>query len=115
MKDVSFKMRAILYIHLNSPHYFDPYDGTREMSLLSKDEFDKKFNLPSEKSYERAEKIKKLGWIPIHQFAGQYVGGNFVNIKIIPFYGILHPEAEYFIIFESQIREIMELEVVKKN
>ena len=115
MKDVSFKMRAIVYVHLKSPHYFDPYDGTREMSLLSKDEFDKKFNIPPEKSYERWEKIKKLGWMAIHQFAGQYVGGNYVSIKIKPFYGILHAESEYFIIDDSQISEIVELEVVKKE
>lgn len=106
-----FPIGTILQIDLDGPYYFDPYDGvggTREIDLLSKTEFDKKFDVNPEASYERAKKVRELGWIRVDRLIGECVGNRDKIIKIRLYYGIMEPGA-YLIIHESQIISMIEL------
>ncbi|MFA6256284.1 MAG: hypothetical protein WC606_03800 [Candidatus Absconditabacterales bacterium] len=109
----NFEIGTIILITLNGPYYFDPYDGMREVILMSKEEFDKKFDIPLKTNHERWAKIKKLGWTGTFHMIGQYVGGRPDQMKIKPFYGISHPDSEYFIISKSQIKTLVELKSIK--
>ena len=111
----NFDIGTIILIDLIGPHYFNPYDGRREIDLTSKAAFDKEFNVPNEVSPERGKRVQELGWIKIHHVIGKYVGGRPNVIKIMPFYGIMHFESEYFIIYENQIKNLVALQPVKKK
>ena len=110
MKIPNYSIGAIIYIELNDIYYFDSFNGVvevREVSLLSKNEFDKKFLLNPSPSPERANKIKEIGWIRAQKLVGEYVGSREGVIKIRPYYGIIN--AAYLIISDSQIKGLWEL------
>lgn len=109
-KQKEFSIGTILKIVLDGPHYFNAYDVSREIRLMSKKLFDKEFNISSLQGFAREGRIKELGWIEIpHTIVGKCVGSRQDCTKLKPFYGIMHWEAEYFLLSSGQITSIMEL------
>lgn len=113
-KDIlKFRINDHVILALKEQRYFDPTEGTREVELVSK--YHMKRNLGIEEMhYEKyADKVfKENKIIPIKMFAGTYVGSRNDIIKIKPYYGLLSPEARYFIVPAEHIQRIEKIECV---
>ena len=105
-----FSIDDKVMVVLKEQCYFDPWDQSREVSLLPKDAMQRQL-LELRKPEELTEQHKleeyiKKGIMEIKSFVGRYVGDRPGLIKVQPLYGLQHQYSEYFIIRENQIKEI---------
>lgn len=105
-----FSIDDKVMVVLKEQCYFDPWDQSREVSLLPKEAMQRQLlelRKPEELTDQhKLEEYIKKGMMEIKSFAGRYVGGRPGLIKVQPLYGLQHQFSEYFIIKENQIKEI---------
>ena len=61
----------------------------------------------------KAKLYLEKGIMELKAFAGIYVGDRGNVIKVKPFYGLVHPDSEYFILSHSQIKRVEKLNLRK--
>jgi len=105
-----FSIDDKVMVVLKEQCYFDPWDQSREVSLLPKGAMQRQLleirDPDGWTDKYTSERYMKKGIMEIKSFAGRYVGDRPGLIKVQPLYGLQHQFSEYFIIRENQIKEV---------
>lgn len=112
---LKFSLHDRIILALDEQRYFDPSEGTREVDLLSKEDMRRKLGIVdgfSETYINGVFRENKI--IPLKTLVGTYVGSRNNIIKILPYYGLSSPEAEYFIIPIEHIKNTSKIKLVEE-
>lgn len=106
-----FEPGALLKITLQGPLFFNPNDISREAMVLNKEQFNRLFHHPRQSVFQdedtKETTLRESGWMEIPSIIiGTYGGYRPGMLKLVPFYGLRHRFAEYFIIPEADIKRI---------
>lgn len=113
-----FHMQTGIIVLLKNTCYIEMWQGTREVEVLSLDQVKEKFNCPDGPD---SEKFKKANLLAVKMIAGIYVGdrndqeGNLKVIKVKPYCGLMHPDAEYLVIPPDVIKSINEYKLKERS
>ncbi len=96
-------------VELREQMYFNPWDGSREVPLVTTEERSRLSRSPSPQN----KTLDDVAWFgengilcATQSFVGKYVGDRPGIIKFEPAGGIHHPESEYLIVRQQDIAQL---------
>jgi len=116
LDDIHFNIGEVVRVDLVNGFFYDSHSQSREVNVVSGNQMGRTLR-GEEKSTksEIRERYAKSSFVPAGVIVGDFAGSRPGLIKVKPYHGFKFPEAEYFVVYESQIKSVQRLEETERK